>query len=531
MLIDSTKLLANNHAIETEICIVGAGPAGIAVATELLTSGIDVVMLESGSTSITKAGTRLAGGQRLGHPYAALQRTRYRAFGGSSHRWISARARPLDELDMQSRPGIPHSGWPFGFQTLIPFYERAQALLGLGPFRYDVAEWEPLAGAKALALPEELIRTAVFQFGPLDSILHLRDRLSAARNVRVLLNTTAIEVRTNDIGQHVQSVIAAPEPGQHITVKARHYVLAGGGIENARLLLLSRGSHRHGIGNGNDLVGRFFMEHPHVRSGVVHPADGRLWAGLGLYRKQRVGAATMYATLTPSPLELRDEGLLASALSLDPTAAVLTTPAGRVLAGVVTGRTQPGRPRPSAAQLGALCVAPVTAARAARGLVARRLTADRRRSEVLQLHVMAEQAPNPSSRVTLGSRRDRFGQPVARLDWRLGDLDLYSIRRGQELLDRALRRAELGRVDQLLGDERPAASVGGGCHHMGTTRMHADSKHGVVDPDCRVHDSANLYIAGSSVFPTSGYANPTLTIVALAARLADHLKRVCRGSP
>jgi len=141
------------------------------------------------------------------------------------------------------------------------------------------------------------------------------------------------------------------------------------------------------------------------------------------------------------------------------------------------------------------------------------------------LRAQAEQAPNPDSRVTLGSQRDRFGQPLARVDWRPSASDRASIRASQEVVGAAVREAGLGHVEFMLGDEHPPALLEGNFHHLGTTRMHLDPAKGVVDADCRVHGIRNLYLAGSSLFPTYGCSNPTLTVVALALRLADDLKR------
>jgi choline dehydrogenase-like flavoprotein len=155
--------------------------------------------------------------------------------------------------------------------------------------------------------------------------------------------------------------------------------------------------------------------------------------------------------------------------------------------------------------------------------------ADHGRS-ILALRAQGEQAPNPDSRVTLGSRRDRFGLPVARLDWRPGDSDRASIRASQEVIDQVLRAAGLGHVAFMLGDEHPPALLEGNFHHLGATRMHTDPAKGVVDADCRVHGVRNLYVAGSSVFPTYGCSNPTLTVVALALRLADHRNKRPAGT-
>jgi choline dehydrogenase-like flavoprotein len=148
---------------------------------------------------------------------------------------------------------------------------------------------------------------------------------------------------------------------------------------------------------------------------------------------------------------------------------------------------------------------------------------------VLVLRAQAEQAPNPGSRVTLGSRRDDLGLPVARVDWRVSDDDRASIRASQQVLDATLAAAGLGRVALPMGDEDPPALFEGNFHHLGTTRIHPDPARGVVDADCRVHGVANLYVAGSSVFPTFGCSNPTLTLVALALRLAGHLRERLAG--
>ena len=149
---------------------------------------------------------------------------------------------------------------------------------------------------------------------------------------------------------------------------------------------------------------------------------------------------------------------------------------------------------------------------------------DKSSVRLFRLANMSEQAPNPDSRITLGSDRDSLGLRRVRLNWRLSDIDLKSAMRSQELLDQELSRSGLGRLYVELDDETPPHRITGGWHHMGTTRMHNDPKKGVVDENCRLHGVSNLFVAGPSVFPTSGYANPSLTIVALAVRLADHIK-------
>jgi choline dehydrogenase-like flavoprotein len=153
---------------------------------------------------------------------------------------------------------------------------------------------------------------------------------------------------------------------------------------------------------------------------------------------------------------------------------------------------------------------------------------NKKRIKLYSLENMSEQVPNPDSRITLSSDKDRLGLNRVRLDWRLSPIDIESAIRTQEILDQEFRHAGLGRLFSRLKDETPPMRISGGWHHMGTTRMHVDPKKGVVDENSRIHGMSNLYVAGPSVFPTGGYANPSLTIVALAVRLADHIKMIMK---
>jgi choline dehydrogenase-like flavoprotein len=302
-----------------------------------------------------------------------------------------------------------------------------------------------------------------------------------------------------------------------VEVHAKDFVVAAGGIENARLLLASQSVAPAGIGNQNDLVGRFFMEHLEMPSGV--------FALVG----PRVPDTTMYAfewgrTKARGELALhadlqRARRILNSTVSLDPQS---FDEQGKSTFQWVTPEVLEQRRSASATSLGS------RAARS-RDTTSAAATAAAAAPRGFHLQTRQEQAPNPASRVTLSTERDAVDMPRARLDWRLTALDRRSFRQFYEVLGRELGRAGIGRVqmrDWVLepdGAQWPS-SVGGGWHHMGTTRMHADPKQGVVDPNCRVHGLANLSVAGAAVFPTAGAANPTLTLVALSLRLSDHLK-------
>jgi choline dehydrogenase-like flavoprotein len=305
-------------------------------------------------------------------------------------------------------------------------------------------------------------------------------------------------------------------------VRPRLVVLAAGGIENPRLLLLSRKVHRRGLGNDRDLVGRFFAERLSARTGYIVPATPDLIGGAAFYPTHAAAPGVrVQGALRLTDAAQREGELLNCAFFLLIRDLSFTVEAVRSLATLVKAR----RRRPLQAELlGHL--ANIVSGLGDLGAAAR---AHLRRADpagsVLALRAQAEQAPNPDSRVTLGTRRDRFGLAVAQVDWRPTAADRASIRASQKAVDTALRAAGLGRVEFMLGDEQPPALFEGNFHHLGATRMHTDPAMGVVDADCRVHGVSNLYIAGSSVFPTYGCSNPTLTVVALALRLADHLKK------
>jgi len=517
--------LASGQEIQTDVCIVGAGPAGISIAHELQGTDIGVWLLESGGREVERRAQRLNRGQSVGYPIHRLHQSRVRAFGGTSRHWFSPSddswaARPLDPIDFEVRPGIRYSGWPFERAHLDPYYAHAQALCRLGPFVYDPAHWADEGTGPDLPLRLGDVETTLFQRGRHD-FNGFYDGLARAPNVTLLLHAPMVDLATDDDPGRVGRVEVKREDGTSCFVRARLVVLAAGGIENPRLLLLSRRVHRDGLGNDRDLVGRFFAERLSARSGYVISVPPALARPTEFSAVQAVPDALVQKALRVSDAVQRERQLLNCAFFLMTRNLSMTAEAFRSLATLIkAGRRWPlpdgllghaGNVATGLTDLGALAHDRLRRAGDVRS--------------VLAVRVQAEQAPNPESRVTLGSRRDRFGLPVAQVGWRPVESDRASIRASQETLDAALHAAGIGRVQFMLGDEHPAALLEGNFHHLGATRMHADPSKGVVDADCRVHGIRNLYVAGSSVFPTYGCSNPTLTVVALALRLADHLRK------
>lgn len=510
-----------------DFCIIGGGPAGLTLASALSGSGSSVLLVESGGWPARPADVDLARARSVGHPYFPVHTTRVRGLGGTSNHWYHAvgfRARPLDEVDFEARAAVPHSGWPFGRSALDPFYARAHELCRLGPYDYDAATWTGGANGAALPFGPEVV-TSVFQLTSTDAFQDLGSRLLGDSEVGVLLEATVIQLEASDAGDELSAARIRLPDGSEARVQARAFVLAAGGIDNARLLLASRGRRPAGLGNDHDLVGRFFMEHLSVRTGDWRPPDPSYVVGPSPYRAHEVDGTEIHAKLSPSQDEVRERGLLNSTFFLDAMDEGRASPG--TLSAVTLKHALVDRPLPShlPGHVGTTVRHLPDLLRVVRRQVAhRRGRAGRFGDTMIQLRAMSEQAPNPMSRVTLDSRRDPHGVPLAKLDWRLTELDRHSVRQAQDLIDAALQRAGLGRLERPLGEEWPPAEQRGQWHHMGTTRMHEDPRQGVVDADGRVHGMRNLFVAGSSVFPTSGYANPTLTVVALALRLADTLR-------
>lgn len=543
MLIDGRQV-ATDSTVEADLCIIGAGPAGITIARECLDSGLSMCLLESGGVRSDWAPRELSAGESVGYRYYNLARTRIRAFGGTSHYWIhdvGLRARPLDPLDFEQREEVPGSGWPISRDDLDPYYARAQRICRLGPYRYDAEFW---AGRSPHAPLDALgdLDAPVFQFGPSDPFPNQLDLFRSSPDLDLYSHSTVTEIVPDARGERVERLrVVATEGDNRFSVAAGIYVLATGGIENPRLLLLSRSIRPEGLGNEHGMVGRCFMEHLALRTGYVRPPNADLFEEARFYRPHEVEGTRIQGMLSVPPETLRHEGLRNATFFLDPVSNpeameimarlrlwLMTRPRGAFPLGtalrLLRDPASIGEYGVSALQHLRSLLGSGESGAVDRALDSLQSTVEREPS-VFQLKVMAEQSPDPCSRVTLGRRADRFGNPLPRLEWKVPSEDARSIRRCQDIIDRTFRDAGWGPLEGKLPDDAESQRLfHGQWHHMGTTRMHEDPSRGVVDPEGRVHTVENLYVAGSSVFPTSGYANPTLTIVALAARLADHLR-------
>ena len=539
MILDAAAL-EPGCALQADLCIVGAGAAGIALALPFEGSHKQVVVLEAGGERPEPATQALAAGELAPgcrHPPPHLYRPR--RFGGATTLW-GGRCMPLDPIDFAERPWVPHSGWPIGFDDLASYYPAANRLCEAGDFVY--AAWPDMPPILRRYSGEHFIDDRLERFScPTDFAARYGPRLKVARNIRVVLHANVTHIATGEDGR-VTAIEASTLGGRRLAVRADNYVLATGGLEIPRLLLASRGPrHPAGIGNAHDLVGRFYMCHLAATLGTVRPRvpvqHGYSQSDEGVYCRRRFAltAAAQHRLRTGNMVArlhhpcIGDPSHGSGALS----SLVFAAP---LIAREYATRLQDGGGgglKNLVRHAGNIAATPRhTAAFLAHWLRHRTLASRKFPSIVVRpprgaysLDVHAEQFPNPSSRVTLAHEADALGLARLRIDWRHLPADIDSVRTGLRALADDLSQSATAEFDwdgdALESDLLRDGAYGG--HHLGTARMADDPRHGVVDAECRVHGVANLWIAGGAVFPTSGQANPTLTIVALALRQAARL--------
>lgn len=516
--------------MRADLCMIGCGAAGIALARELAGSPISVVILEGGGTQIEEPSQELNECEVVGLDHDGTLTGRFRVLGGATRRW-AGQAIPLLDIDFERRSWIPHSGWPITRAELEPYYVRAFRLLGIEPFLLSGSNGErsPVEYSPPFRSDLMVPFASRFSLQP-DLAAAYGDLLTKARNIRVVLHANVTELRADDAGSSVVTAHARSLAGRTVSVEADKFVVCGGGIESARLLLASDRQIDGGMGNSHDLVGRFFQDHPGLSVGTVVPVDPKRTHST--FRPRRVRGIRYQPLFVASEDLQRRERLLntAGAVLFDTSNRNDAISAGKVIYGALRERRW-GPDARAAAKVVLRRPGPFVAA-AWRYFALRQPALDTAGSPRLALG--GEQAPNPESRVYLSAERDVLGMRRIVLDWRLSPLEISTWRRFAEVAASELERTGLGRVDldafELPDDPRELSGrVVDGMHHMGTARMAATASDGVVDPDCRVFGMANLYVASSAVFPTGGSSNPTLTIIALAIRLADRLRSLHGG--
>jgi choline dehydrogenase-like flavoprotein len=524
MFVDARSVPAGT-IIESDLCIIGAGAAGITLARQFVRAGLHVSLIESGGLEYEDATQQLYAGTSVGLDFPSLLTSRAREFGGTTNFW-GGWCLPLDPIDFEPRDGLPYRGWPIRRTDLDPWYAKAQELAQLGPYEYRPEKW----GIALNDIPPpfngpNLVCRMLQCSPPTNFAKAYGAELKQSGAVTVFLHANAVHLADDDASRTVQQLAVATLDGNRFTVQSRVFVLSAGGIETARLLLASGKEGGPGLGNAKDLVGRFFMAHIEYDASTVAVANphtdftfctnetlissGRYYGPFGLKFVTFVAPAEdrMRALALPNCKYRWSFTYAPEMTGIDALRRLLNRESDHTMDDVLEVARHIGG-------------AGEFAFRKAMGWPLYPVRA-------LNVHMTTEPLPNPASRIMLGDDRDALGMRRVVVDWRLTPEDKRAALALQHLLGTEVGRTGFGRLrldlkeddttwpDDLFGDQ----------HHMGTARMHADPAFGVVDADCRVHGLSNLYVASSAVFPTAGAANPTLTIVALALRLADHIKR------
>ena len=540
--------LPSGYVIECDVCIVGAGAAGIALAHELSGEALDVVVLESGGKRLEKDTQDLHRGEVVDpERHAPLHEYRLRQLGGTTNVW-GGRCAPYDAIDFEERPHVPYSGWPFGKEELDPYYRRAHDYCDLGDYAYDAAHLGGPASMISGFADDEVRTDMIWRWSPPTNFRKKYERtLKSSSRLRVYTHANCLSISTTPDGQRVDHLVAASLKRDAFKVRAKQYVLATGALEVTRLLLLSRDVHTGGIGNHAGLLGKFYMSHLSGDVGPVRftvPNEDVVWnyekTAAGVYCR-RVFRLTEAAQRKHELLNFR--AMLTNQFEADPSHGNSVLSAKYFLKWLISRQSQPGYQRAVSGEnmyrhLGShlrnVARDPLGLLRFGIEWVSRRILPHRKlpsvalgsASSTYWLHFDAEQSPDPRSAVTLSRDRDAFGLNRLNVDYRYNAADVESVVRAVGRIGDALERSGVGH----LGVDREALQGQAqhwrvASHHIGTTRMASAPSEGVVDADCRVFGVQNLYVASASVFPTAGYANPTLTIVAVAIRVADHLKR------
>ncbi|MBD2354432.1 GMC family oxidoreductase [Tolypothrix sp. FACHB-123] len=524
MIIDA-RSIAENETLDCDICIVGAGAAGITLALEFLNQDVKVLLLESGGIKYDANLDVLNQGEVNLATHSSLEENRRRQLGGVTTVW-GGRCVPFDASDFEYQSHVPYSGWPITKKDLDPYYELAHKYCELGDYNYAVDGTKSIVpGLNSANISTEQI----YLFSPpTDFGKRYLNVLKNAPNITLLLNANCLKIATDETGNNVDYLDVASLRRNNFQVRAKQYVLATGGLEVTRLLLVSNDVHKQGIGNRFGLLGRYYMGHLNSYIKIKFAEKVPV-----IWDYQRFPDGLYYQHSIAIREEKRQEdGLLNQRFFVERPNFIDPSHQSSVLSATYLAKSLLKKQNISQdlpAHLKNIIFDPQGTVGFAYKWITQRILSYKKlpsviienKSNLYTFRIDSEQIPNPNSLVSLSESKDNFGINQLKVDWRLSELDIFSVEKSVEILKQAVENTGLGKV--VPGIRTSAAPQGG--HHLGTTRMSSTPETGVVDANCKVHDVSNLYIASSSVFTTSSYANPTLTVVALTVRLADHIKQ------
>ncbi len=549
MIISQDKFRSNPP--DYSVVIVGSGAAGASAALELASNGHRVLLVEAGVWTRMAENQEPYIGEITNPQHAPTQDYRSRRMGGTTDVW-GGRCVPYDPIDFEKRDYIPYSGWPFTKATLDPYYAKAHRWLKIGEYDYNAPsalrnQYTPMIeGFHSEVMDTDNLERYTY---PMDFGHHYKKEFLEHPNIYVLLECPVTKIQLCADGKAVDNLISRDSAGQELKIVAKRYILAMGCLEITRLLMVSNDVAVEGIGNHSGLLGKFYMSHLSGTTGnlKINPKAAHTFfeyekthenvycrKRIVIHREAQIREKTANFAAWPQYPQIQDpshgSGIFSSMYLAKniryfynrrvPEGGVIHDDENRKSLGSHLSNILFGLPA---------CVKYGTRFLFKRMLAFNKLPglfiSNSNQSYALHYHV--EQVPILDSRVELSDSRDSLGMRRLKVSWNCCDLDVESIVRSYEIIKNELESKKIGTLEYdaagLESEIRRQIGVGG--HHIGTTRMSVDPAEGVTDPDCRVHGIDNLYLASSSVFPTSGQANPTLTIAAIAMLVADRVHR------
>jgi choline dehydrogenase-like flavoprotein len=507
-------------ALDADVCVVGAGPAGILVALALAAKGIRTLLLESGGAGLEPGIQDLNKVLQTAKPNEGVSGSRFRALGGTTTRW-GGQVLPFFGIDFEARPWLDLPAWPVTRAELEPHYEAALTFLGIQDSIRDPATvWrrgglaEPDYGPALKPFLSSWCRI------PDMGVVH-RGAIEAARDLECVLNAT---VTALDYAEgRIAGLTAQDLRGNRMQVTARHFVFATGAVEAARLLLQPLADGGEGPWTRSGILGAYFQDHP---GGVA--AELRPTKGSPLHRE----VLTFWINgIKYQPRIRLSEEAQAAQQTLNVGGGIMPQTADPELLGSVRATLKSLlRGRIDREALGPVLRRPVRAALLSASQAWELFVRKRGFAAAdmgYQLGLQLEQLPQRSNRITLSDERDALGQRRASLAWHISDAELRSALVYTEAVKESFERRGVATVtiseDLKQGDPAVVDRIIDQAHHMGTARMGRSIEEGVVDPDLKIFATDNGYVASSAVFPSGSFSNPTHTILAFAHRLAGHL--------